>query len=153
MLDDPGNAIPFPVAVAPDRPLLWCSCGLSRTQPWCDNSHRGTTARPLAYRAPASFKVVLCGCKRTANPPYCDGSHMHAAPAPEGKPAMPPEPSRETPEDGAFYFVRTKTGIETVAKYIGKHALFFAVGDAIGYFPGDLEAVGRRISFDHAFGE
>jgi CDGSH-type Zn-finger protein len=73
--------IPFPVEVKADRPTLWCTCGLSLNQPWCDNSHRGTNFLPLPYRAPASFKVVLCGCKRTRNPPYCDGCHVHGADA------------------------------------------------------------------------
>jgi len=73
--------IPFAVEVKADQPTLWCTCGLSMNQPWCDSSHRGTNFRPLTYRAPASFKVVLCGCKRTRNPPYCDGCHVHAADA------------------------------------------------------------------------
>jgi len=77
--------IPFAVEVKADRPTLWCTCGLSSKQPWCDNSHRGTSFLPLPYRAPATFKVVLCGCKRTRNPPYCDGCHVHADPKENAK--------------------------------------------------------------------
>ena len=77
--------IPFAVEVKADRPMLWCTCGLSSKQPWCDNSPRGMNFLPLPYRAPATFKVVLCGCKRTQNPPYCDGCHVHADPKQEAK--------------------------------------------------------------------
>lgn len=59
-----------------DQTYLWCSCGLSQTQPFCDQSHRGTGFRPLPYRARAAGEEVLfCACKQTREPPFCDGSH------------------------------------------------------------------------------
>ena len=27
----------------------WCACGLSKAQPFCDGSHRGTGIAPLAF--------------------------------------------------------------------------------------------------------
>ncbi len=53
----------------------WCACGRSRSQPFCDGSHRGTGVEPLSLRVEKDDRYFLCQCKRSANPPYCDGSH------------------------------------------------------------------------------
>jgi CDGSH-type Zn-finger protein len=57
------------------KSYLWCACGLSKNQPFCDNSHRGTDIRPVRYRAEQDEDVLFCGCKRTADAPFCDGAH------------------------------------------------------------------------------
>ena len=58
------------------RTYVWCSCGRSATQPFCDGSHAGTGLRPARYRAAADGEEVLfCGCKHTGTPPFCDGAH------------------------------------------------------------------------------
>jgi CDGSH-type Zn-finger protein/quercetin dioxygenase-like cupin family protein len=55
---------------------LWCACGRSTRQPFCDGSHRGTAFHPLRVEARADGEeALLCACKRTNSPPYCDGSH------------------------------------------------------------------------------
>lgn len=67
---------PFYVELRPSQTVLWCSCGLSARQPYCDGSHRGTGFEPLRYTAgPEGEEVLLCACKRTCTPPHCDGSH------------------------------------------------------------------------------
>lgn len=53
----------------------WCACGLSKSQPFCDGSHRGTGIEPLAFTVDQEQEGYLCLCKHTKNPPYCDGSH------------------------------------------------------------------------------
>ncbi len=53
----------------------WCSCGLSKTQPFCDGSHQGTAFQPLAFTAEKTGKAYLCQCKHTKKPPFCDGAH------------------------------------------------------------------------------
>ncbi|EGF80243.1 hypothetical protein BATDEDRAFT_25120 [Batrachochytrium dendrobatidis JAM81] len=62
----------------------WCTCGLSKTQPWCDNTHIGTGFKPLKWIAPGTKKdgkpqqiYSICACKYTTDPPYCDASHIH----------------------------------------------------------------------------
>jgi CDGSH-type Zn-finger protein/quercetin dioxygenase-like cupin family protein len=55
---------------------LWCSCGLSKSQPFCDQSHRGTQFKPVRYVAREQGEEVLfCTCKHSRDPPFCDGSH------------------------------------------------------------------------------
>lgn len=55
---------------------LWCSCGLSKSQPFCDQSHKGTDFKPVRYVAKEDGEEVLfCNCKHTADGPFCDGAH------------------------------------------------------------------------------
>lgn len=53
----------------------WCSCGMSKTQPFCDGTHRGTEFKPIKFIADKSGKKTFCQCKHTNTPPYCDGTH------------------------------------------------------------------------------
>jgi CDGSH-type Zn-finger protein len=53
----------------------WCVCGRSRSQPFCDGSHKGTGHAPLKLTIVEARQVSLCGCKRTRTPPFCDGTH------------------------------------------------------------------------------
>ncbi len=41
---------PFPVQVEAGRTYWWCACGRSRTQPFCDGSHKGSTFTPKAFK-------------------------------------------------------------------------------------------------------
>jgi len=66
---------PYAVDVEKGKTYHWCSCGLSKKQPFCDGSHKGTSFTPVAFTADETKQVFLCGCKRTKNPPFCDGSH------------------------------------------------------------------------------
>jgi CDGSH-type Zn-finger protein/mannose-6-phosphate isomerase-like protein (cupin superfamily) len=56
---------------------LWCSCGRSRSQPFCDGSHAGTGFVPVAFEAKQYEEVIFCGCKHSATPPFCDGAHSN----------------------------------------------------------------------------
>jgi CDGSH-type Zn-finger protein len=67
---------PYRTAVIANETVLWCSCGRSQTQPYCDGSHRGTQNRPLPYASSQDLTVAFCGCKATRQPPFCDGSHL-----------------------------------------------------------------------------
>jgi len=79
-----GNLFPAVASYAPssirglkdDEMKLWCACGLSKRQPWCDGSHSGTGIRPLKWRVPSKQQSVylICNCKYSKSPPYCDGT-------------------------------------------------------------------------------
>jgi len=66
---------PYVVEVEEGKSYLFCQCGRSFKQPFCDASHAGSGFGPRRFRATRSGRVSLCGCKRTLKPPYCDGSH------------------------------------------------------------------------------
>ncbi len=44
---------------------LWCACGRSKSQPFCDGSHAGTGFLPVAFKAERDEDVIFCGCKQT----------------------------------------------------------------------------------------
>lgn len=52
----------------------WCSCGLSKKQPFCDRSHQGSDFKPLNFQLAENTKsMLLCGCKLSSTVPFCDG--------------------------------------------------------------------------------
>ena len=57
---------PFRVDVVEGCEYRWCACGRSRTQPLCDDSHKGTGIEPQIYKAETTGRVQFCGCKKAA---------------------------------------------------------------------------------------
>jgi CDGSH-type Zn-finger protein len=66
---------PYAVEVEAGKTYYWCRCGRSKTQPFCDGSHQGTSFGPTPFTAEKTETVYLCGCKQTGNQPFCDGTH------------------------------------------------------------------------------
>lgn len=66
---------PFPVAVEKGKDYYWCACGRSKSQPFCDGSHKGTGFTPLKFTAVENETVYFCGCKQSRKSPLCDGTH------------------------------------------------------------------------------
>ncbi len=66
---------PFAVDVEAGKSYWWCSCGKSKSQPFCDGSHKGSEFSPVEYKAQQSGPVYFCGCKHSKNGVTCDGSH------------------------------------------------------------------------------
>jgi CDGSH-type Zn-finger protein len=70
-------AAPIKIDVEAGKAYFWCSCGLSKTQPFCDGAHarEETGLAPVRWEALESRTVFFCACKKTQGEPLCDGSH------------------------------------------------------------------------------
>lgn len=67
---------PFEVQLEQDKTYYWCSCGLSKKQPFCDGAHKTIEGKKsLPFQVDESEKRFLCNCKHTKTPPFCDGTH------------------------------------------------------------------------------
>ncbi len=53
----------------------WCACGRSKSQPFCDGSHKGTEFSPKKVEIKEAGTVAWCACKHSKNMPFCDGTH------------------------------------------------------------------------------
>jgi CDGSH-type Zn-finger protein len=84
--EPPGKAViaatsPYKVTVKAGQVYAWCSCGLSKKQPFCDGAHKAFNAehktefRSIKFTPEADGEVFFCGCKKTESRPWCDGSH------------------------------------------------------------------------------
>ena len=78
MADQPACPQKAPVVLDVEPGTYWwCACGLSKTQPFCDGSHKdGGVCGPIEHKVSAKGKLAWCGCKQTKTPPLCDGSHQ-----------------------------------------------------------------------------
>lgn len=73
---------PYKFTVKKGETYSWCSCGLSKKDPFCDGSHKqclksdGTAImKSVKYTAEEDKVVFFCGCKHSKNGIFCDGSH------------------------------------------------------------------------------
>jgi CDGSH iron-sulfur domain-containing protein 3 len=55
----------------------WCACGLSKNQPFCDGSHKGSEFSPEKVEITEKKKVGWCGCKQSKKGAICDGYHKN----------------------------------------------------------------------------
>ncbi len=65
---------PYVMEMQPGK-YAWCACGMSKNQPFCDGSHKGTGFKPVVVEIKETKTVAWCGCKHTQKPPFCDGTH------------------------------------------------------------------------------
>ena len=66
---------PAAVQLEAGKTYAWCACGLSKSQPFCDGSHKTTDLTPLVFTAKQSETAYLCQCKQSKKKPFCDGTH------------------------------------------------------------------------------
>jgi CDGSH-type Zn-finger protein len=74
-LPEIGGRKPIPIDVEAGKSYWWCACGRSKSQPFCDGSHKGTLFQPQEYKPEKSEQAFFCACKRSQHQPLCDGSH------------------------------------------------------------------------------
>ncbi|XP_012289182.1 CDGSH iron-sulfur domain-containing protein 3, mitochondrial [Orussus abietinus] len=70
---------PFKYLCEADKTYMWCLCGKSKSQPFCDGTHKNVflkvKQRPVRFKVPETKEYWLCNCKQTSNRPFCDGTH------------------------------------------------------------------------------
>jgi CDGSH-type Zn-finger protein len=66
---------PIGVEIESGKDYWWCACGMSKKQPFCDGSHKGSGMAPMKWTAAENGTAWFCTCKRTGKAPLCDGSH------------------------------------------------------------------------------
>ncbi|HDL63955.1 MAG TPA: glutamate synthase [Proteobacteria bacterium] len=66
---------PVKVNLTKGQEYHFCTCGRSKSQPFCDGSHIGTTFTPRVIVSDREEEAFLCACKHTRNSPFCDGTH------------------------------------------------------------------------------
>ena len=67
---------PVKVSLSKGEEYHFCTCGRSKSQPFCDGSHVGTAFTPKVIVAEEDGDAYLCACKHSKNRPYCDGTHQ-----------------------------------------------------------------------------
>lgn len=66
---------PAKVELEAGKKYFYCTCGLSKKQPFCDGTHKGSDFSPQVFTAEKDGPAFVCQCKQTGNAPFCDGSH------------------------------------------------------------------------------
>lgn len=107
---------PTKVELEAGKDYYWCRCGRSKSQPFCDGSHKGTDIAPQKFTAEKSGSAALCQCKASANAPFCDGSHTRLGDLEVGDPAPKPISKSGIPEATATPEEPTVARIHELAK-------------------------------------
>ena len=74
---------PIRIKCKEGRMYMWCACGLSRNQPFCDGTHKieqlGAKLKPLPWKCHKTGMYWFCNCKHSGKKVFCDGTHLKLA--------------------------------------------------------------------------
>jgi len=124
---------PTKVNLSKGQEYHFCTCGRSKSQPFCDGSHVGTSFTPKVIVTDEDEEAYLCACKHTGNAPYCDGTHQKfnaddigkEGPGIESKPSDLPE-AKATLEEPTVEFIH-QLAREGLSK-LGHHGQMTSMG-------------------------
>ena len=124
---------PVKVSLSKGQEYHFCTCGKSKSQPFCDGSHVGTAFTPRVIVSDEDGDAFLCACKHTGNTPFCDGTHQQFSNEQIGKEgpgiasdeSLMPKP-RSTKEEPTLELIHqlAEDGLSTV----GHHGPMEAMG-------------------------
>ena len=124
---------PVKVSLSVGQEYHFCTCGKSKSQPFCDGSHVGTSFNPRVIVADEDGDAYLCACKHTGNTPFCDGTHKQFSDDQIGQegPGLKPDTSKlpvatATPEEPTVAFIH-QLAREGLSK-IGHHGQMTSMG-------------------------
>jgi len=125
---------PVKVNLSKGQEYHFCTCGKSKSQPFCDGSHVGTSFTPkVIVSENDDDEAYLCACKHTGNVPYCDGTHKQFSNDDVGKegPGLTPKPSElptatSTTEEPTVEFIH-QLAREGLSK-LGHHGQMTSMG-------------------------
>jgi len=71
---------PVKIEAIKGKIYMYCACGNSRNQPFCDGTHRLShyqiKIKPIPWTCRQSGEYFLCNCKQAKLRPFCDGTHL-----------------------------------------------------------------------------
>jgi len=124
---------PVKVNLSRGQEYHFCTCGRSKSQPFCDGSHVGTSFNPKVIVSDEDGDAYLCACKHTNNPPFCDGAHKQFSDQHIGKegPGVEQKPTElpvavATPEEPTVAYIHqlAKEGLSR----LGHHGQMTSMG-------------------------
>jgi CDGSH-type Zn-finger protein len=72
---------PIKIKCKEGRIYMWCACGWSRNQPFCDGTHRISQFQiklmPIPWTCKKTGYYWFCNCKKTGKKVFCDGTHVN----------------------------------------------------------------------------
>ena len=125
---------PVKVSLSKGQEYHFCTCGRSKSQPFCDASHVGTSFTPRVIVSDKDDNEAhLCACKHTGNTPFCDGTHQEFSAEDIGKegPGIRSRPSElpiavATPQEPTVEFIH-QLAREGLSK-LGHHGKMTSMG-------------------------
>ncbi|GAV21232.1 glutamate synthase (NADPH/NADH) large chain [Mariprofundus micogutta] len=124
---------PVKVNLSKGQEYHFCTCGRSKSQPFCDGSHVGTSFTPRVITVDEDQEAWLCACKHSQNSPFCDASHKQFSsdqvgsegPGVKQKAGLLPD-AEPTPEEPTVAFIHqlAKEGLSR----LGHHGPMTSMG-------------------------
>lgn len=83
---------PIRIKCKEGRIYMWCACGMSRNQPFCDGTHKiiqfNISLKPIPWSCRKTGYYWFCNCKKSGKKVFCDGTHIQLQEDPSVNPTI-----------------------------------------------------------------